>query len=266
VDNITLSIGQMALVYLFLALPIGLFLYLRLVMIRRLLIAVGRMTIQLVLIGLYLRYLFNWNHPALNILWLVVMMLVASGHVLHSANFKRLPLFSSVFSAIALAMLVVLTPFVAGIIQPAPVYDARYLIPIGGMLLGNFLTANIVALTHYRQALIDQPQSLQSALCFGATPFEACLPMIREAFKRAITPLVTTISTLGLVSLPGMMTGQILGGAFPMTAIQYQIAIMLAIISASALSVFLSLILISRRVITARGAVDEEILNASLAK
>jgi putative ABC transport system permease protein len=104
-----------------------------------------------------------------------------------------------------------------------------------------------VALNHYAASLNSRKPELQTALCFGATRLEATLPFLRESFQRAMTPTVTTVGTLGLVSLPGMMTGQLLGGSFPMVAIKYQIAIMIAIVTAGSLSIFLTLLMVTGR-------------------
>ncbi|MBI9016545.1 MAG: ABC transporter permease [Phycisphaerae bacterium] len=243
---------QMALLFLFLAIPLFLMWRLRVSLRKKLLISTARMAIQLTLVGLYLGYLFKLNNIFVNILWLAVMIFVASAHIIKSAHLRQRELFTSVFYALILAMLVVLVPFVTGIIRPEKFYDARYMIPLGGMLLGNSLSANIVALNHYVSSLKEQKQSIQTAFCFGATRYEATLPFLRQAFNRAITPTVTTIGTLGLVSLPGMMTGQMLGGSVPTVAIKYQIAIMIAIVTACSLSIFLTLLFITRRIFDQR--------------
>jgi putative ABC transport system permease protein len=242
-----ISLERMGLLYLFLLIPMLLLWRLRVPLIRRLVVSAGRMTLQLVLVGLYLRYLFEWNSALLNLLWLAIMITVAAGHILRSAQLRRPEMFTSVVGSVVLALTVTLVPFIIGIVQPTPFYDARYLIPLGGMLLGNILSANIVALNHYAASLKSRKQELQTALCFGATRLEATLPFLRESFQRAMTPTVTTVGTLGLVSLPGMMTGQLLGGSFPMVAIKYQIAIMIAIVTAGSLSIFLTLLMVTGR-------------------
>ena len=88
---------------------------------------------------------------------------------------------------------------------------------------------------------------------------EATLPFLRDAFQSALAPTVATIATIGLVSLPGMMTGVILGGANPMTAIKYQIAIMLAILSGTAITVFLAIRMTMKNSFTPYGMLDRRI-------
>ena len=258
-ETIEISFGRMALLYLFVLIPVTIMWKLGVPVVRRLVISAGRMSLQLILIGLYLKYLFEWNNAALNFCWLAIMTLVAAGHILNSAHLRRRELFAPVFGAISLSVLMVLTPFIGLIIRPQPILDARYLIPIGGMLLGNSLSANIVALNHFTSTLKGSRQELQTAFCFGATRMEAVLPFLRESYKRSVIPTITTLGTMGLVSLPGMMTGQMLAGSFPVVAIKYQIAIMVAIVTAGSLSLFLTLLMTVRYLFDERDNIRQEL-------
>lgn len=245
--------------YLFLLIPIVLMYYLKAELIKKLLIAVLRMSVQLVLVGLYLGSLFEYNSVILNVFWIMIMVTVAAGHIIKSASLKKRELFLPVLSAIAFALFLILTPFILFIVRPEPYYDARYLVPLGGMLLGNFLSMNIIALRYFSDVLRENKQYIQSALCFGATNVEATLPFFREAFVRALTPSITTIGTLGLISLPGMLTGQLLGGSLPIVAIKYQIIIMLAIIISGSMSIFFTLSLVTRKIFDKYGNIRGEL-------
>jgi putative ABC transport system permease protein len=251
-ETVDISIYKMLLLYLFLLIPAFLFWRLKMPLIQKMSISIVRMTVQLALIGLYLRYLFDWNSPWLNIGWLIVMIAVAAGHILKTSQISVVQYYPRVLLSVMAAMAIILIPFIGLIIAPSPVYDARYVIPLGGMMLGNFLDANIVALHHYTQTLRMRKQELQTAICFGATRWEAVFPVMKEAFHRSITPQITRIATLGLVSLPGMMTGQMLGGSFPLVAIKYQIAIMIAILSSASLSIYFTLRLVTPRLFSDR--------------
>jgi putative ABC transport system permease protein len=121
-------------------------------------------------------------------------------------------------------------------------FSARYLIPIGGMVMGNMLRGNIVSLDRFYNSLTRREEEYIYYISMGASRREALLPFISEALKPALSPYLATIATVGLVSLPGMMTGQILGGASPAVAIQYQIMIMIAIFVASTVSAFLGIL------------------------
>lgn len=257
--TVDISHLQMILLYLFLLIPGGIILFLNLPMFKKMLIAVLRMTLQLVLIGLYLRFLFEINNIYLNVLWLAIMIFVASGHVLKSAHLEKKKLLLITLSTLSLSLGLVLFLFILFIIRPTPFYDARYLIPIGGMLLGNCLTANIISLDMFAEAVRREKKEIQTALTHGATHFEAVLPFFRKAVQKAITPVITTIGTLGLVSLPGMMTGQLLGGSFPIVAIKYQIAIMIAILSVTTLSVFLNGLWMVKMFFDSRGNIRDEL-------
>lgn len=254
-----ISIYRLIGFYLLLLIPIAFMCYLKAGLVKSLLIAVLRMSVQLFCVGLYLGRIFEYNSLILNILWIMIMVAVAAGHIIKSANLKRRELFIPVLSAATFSLFVILAPMVFLIVRPVPYYDARYLVPLGGMLLGNFLSMNIIALKHFSSKLRDNKQYLQAALCYGATNLEAILPFFREAFIRALVPSITTIGALGLVSLPGMLTGQLLGGSIPTIAIKYQIIIMLSIIVAGSLSVFLTILFLSKKVFDRLGNIREEL-------
>lgn len=256
-----INIFGMVIVYGLLLIPLFIFMKFRVNLIRKLIVGILRMTAQLFLVGLYLGYMFELNNIYANILWLCVMLLIANRHILKSSNLLVVPLLPITILSTFLGLAVVLLPFILLVIKPSPIYDARYLIPIGGMILGNFLSVNIVSFTAYISSLKNSRQELESYFCMGATLSEATRPFMQDAMKRAITPTITTITTLGLVSLPGMMTGQLLGGSFPMTAIKYQIAIMIAILVAATISVTMNLLLITTKVFDRRGNLKEILID-----
>jgi putative ABC transport system permease protein len=141
-------------------------------------------------------------------------------------------------------------------------FAAKYFIAIGGMLLGNVLRGNIVGLsTFYHEAKKDEP-ILQYRLASGAGLFEAIRPYVREALKRAFAPTVATMATMGIVSLPGMMTGQILGGTNPTLAVKYQIAIMIAIYTTVTLGTGVSLFLTTRTAFDGLGNLRKNIFKS----
>lgn len=208
---------------------------------KRLLISMIRMVLQLTFVGIYLNYLFEWNNIYLNIIYVLLMVFVAAYSVIHTAKFRFrylvLPVFISILLPLAL-MLIFFNRFVVGITE---LFNARYLIPIGGMILGNCLRGNIISLSSFLGKVKSEEKIYQNTLLFGATRFEALLPYFRHSILAALDPTIASISTIGLVALPGMMTGQILGGSFPLVAIKYQIAIMLAIFITQFFSVILVL-------------------------
>lgn len=250
----------MVIVYSLLLIPFFLFLKFRIKLIKKLLIATFRMTIQLFLVGLYLGYIFELNNLYVNILWLLIMLFIANRHILKSSNLAIKPLLPISFLSTLIGLSIVLIPFILFIIKPTPLFDARYLIPVGGMILGNFLAVNIVSFSTYVTSIKERRQELESYLCMGATLSEATNLFVKDAIQKSITPTITTITTLGLVSLPGMMTGQLLGGSFPMTAIKYQIAIMVAILVAATISVTLNLTFATKILFDKRGNISEQVI------
>jgi putative ABC transport system permease protein len=109
------------------------------------------------------------------------------------------------------------------------------------MLLGNSISSATLAIERLTSDLANNWTAYYSRLALGASPQEASLPFLRSAYRASLLPRILNISTMGLVTLPGMMTGQILGGSSPTTAIKYQILIMIAIFAAVSISVYLAM-------------------------
>ncbi|MFW6337974.1 MAG: ABC transporter permease [Alkalispirochaetaceae bacterium] len=233
-------------IYALLLLPLALFAFLKLPLLKDTAIAVLRMTAQLALVGLYIELLFALNRWWLSGLWLLLMLLVANGATLRRAGQKGLALFPHGLVSLALGTLIPLSGMLLLAVRPDPLYDARYLIPLAGMLVGNSLRANIIALERFLSSLRERFDEYLAALSLGASRTEALLPNIRSALNAALSPTIASIATIGLVSLPGMMTGQILGGSAPMTAITYQVAIMIAILVSTTITSSLNLYLTIR--------------------
>ncbi len=237
---------QLALAYLLLVLPLAVILWYRIPILGQTALAVVRMTVQLVFVGLYLQVIFKLNNAWLNLAWLIVMVAVADISVARSCELRfariALPLFAALLLGTAAPMLI----FTGLILRCENLMDAQYAIPIGGMILGNCLRADIVGVRTFYSSIRTSEKSFHNSLAQGALLHEAVRPFITEACQSAMAPAVATMATIGLVSLPGMMTGVILGGANPMTAIKYQIAIMIAIFSGTAVTVILAILLTMR--------------------
>lgn len=216
-------------------------------------IAVGRMTVQLLFIGFYLKYLFEWNHPLINILWVLVMVLIAGQAVLMRTRLRWQILIVPVSVAFLTSVLLIGGYFLGIVVRLDSIFDARYFIPISGSLLGNMLSANVLALNTYYDGLNRERQLYFYLLGNGATRHEAQMPFIRGALIKAFNPTIAGMAVMGLVSLPGTMIGQIIGGSSPDVSIKYQIMIVLINFSASILSVMISIQLSSRKLFDGYG-------------
>ena len=254
-----ITYGQLIAGYALLLFPLAIFMWYGVKLFRETVISVVRMTLQLLFVGFYLQVVFNWNSPWINCLWIAVMVLVADASIVRSCGLRVRRFVLPLAIALLAGVLVPLLLFVLVIIRPEPILDARYVIPIAGMILGNCLRADIVGIRGFYEAIHKQEKVYLTSLAAGATLHEAVLPFMREALEAALRPTIATMATIGLVSLPGMMTGVILGGANPMTAIKYQIAIMLAIFSGTAITVVLAIFLTLRNSFTAYGILDRGI-------
>jgi putative ABC transport system permease protein len=226
---------------LLLVIPAAILVYLKLKMVRLLLISVGRMIVQLAFVGLYLEYIFEKNNPFLNVLWIFIMMVAANQQILRRSGLKFKLFFLYTFPSYVITIVFSFVTFLI-VFDMGTFFSARYLIPIGGMVMGNMLRGNIVSLDRFYHSLTRREEEYIYYISLGAARREALLPFISEALKPALSPYLATVATMGLVALPGMMTGQILGGASPVVAIQYQIMIMIAIFAASAVSTFLGIL------------------------
>jgi len=241
----TLDIGYLNLLlgYLLIALPIIIFYHFRTGLVKDSLIAVLRMTLQLLVVGVYLELLFEYNNAWINSLWWLIMVVIAAFTIIRRAylslRYFIVPLILSLITSLA----IIDAYFLGVIIRLDYFFDARYFIPISGILLGNCLKTNILGLNTFYQKLHQEKIRYRYYLANGASYGEARRPFMREAIRTAFNPLIASITVIGLISLPGMMTGQILGGSSPEVAIKYQIMLMLTILVATLLSVVLTITL-----------------------
>lgn len=245
--------------YLLLAIPFGILLWARLPILGTAVLAIVRMSIQLLFVGVYLEVVFRLNNPWLNLLWLLVMIAVADGSVLSGCGLQFRQLAIPLFIALLAGTAIPLLYFMTFILHRPTLLDARYVIPIGGMILGNCLRADIIGIKTFFQSIRTGEKAYHQRLTEGASLPEATRPYLVAALHDAIAPTLATTATMGLVSLPGMMTGVILGGADPMTAITYQIAIMIAIFSGTAVTILLGIQLCRKTGFTRWGTLNPKI-------
>lgn len=238
-----------------LVLPLYFLSYYRTGLVQATVVATIRMTAQLLFIGFYLNYLFEWNNPIVNTLWVLIMILIAS-----QASLKRTKLVARIMLLpIAVAFFIAVTLvggyFLGIVVELDSVFNARYFIPIAGSLLGNMLAANVLAINTYCDGLQRDRQLYYYLIGNGASQHEAQTPFIRSALIKSFNPTIAGMAVMGLVSLPGTMIGQIIGGSNPNVSIKYQIMIIVINFAASMLSVMISIRLISRKLFDVYGRI-----------
>jgi UDP-glucose/iron transport system permease protein len=194
----------------------------------RILWAAGRMVVQLLLVGAILKTVFALASPALTLLIVLAMSAVAAREVAVRPE-QRLARFGNY--AIAAAAVALATAIAAGLalttaIRPHPWYDAHYAIPVAGIILGNVMNAASLALDALLAGVEGGRAAIEARLALGATRAEAFAPIVRDAIRRALLPLINTMTAAGVITLPGIITGQILAGFDPMEAVKYQILLM----------------------------------------
>lgn len=238
---IDISYTQLAIGALLLLIPTSILLYFRVPVVKRMYIAVTRMVIQLTLVGIYLDYLFEWNCWWVNITWLIVMASVASLDMLRTVKLPRGEFFQPIITATLISVGFVVSYFVICVLRIDNLFESQYFIPIGGILMGNLLMSNVIAINTLTSSLKNQISIYNYMVCNGATRYEAAAPFIRTAMQRAVEPTIASTAIIGLVSLPGTLVGQILGGSAPDTAIRYQMMTMVIVLSCNTISLSMTL-------------------------
>ena len=228
---ISIGYGHLALAAVFLVVNGGLSIALNLGLERQLAIATVRMTVQLLLVGLVLTTLFSLVSPLWTAAAALAMILFAGREVM-ARQVRRLGGFWSyglgtgcmLVSGSLVTIFALLTQ-----IHADPWYHPRYALPLLGMILGNTMTGISLGLDTLTTAAVRDRSAIEAQLALGATRRQALRGSTRLALRTALMPIINTMAAIGLVSLPGMMTGQILAGVAPIEAVKYQLLVMFLI-------------------------------------
>ncbi|MEW5727897.1 MAG: iron export ABC transporter permease subunit FetB [Pseudomonadota bacterium] len=246
---IRLDLVDLALASLLVLVNGGLSLAFNLAVERRLLIAAGRMVVQLLLVGLVLEALFASASPWFTGLAALAMVLFAGNEIMARQD-RRLGGWWSYglgTGAMLLAAMVVTVFALTTQVRPDPWYDPRYAIPLLGMILGNTMTGISLGLNTLTADLAAGRAAVEARLALGDDRARATLAQVRKALRSALMPIVNAMAATGLVSLPGMMTGQILAGVEPVEAVKYQILIMFLIAGGTGLGAVAAVMMGVRR-------------------
>ena len=238
---IDLSLWDLVTVYSLLLMSIGLAHMLRAGQGRDIFWSGLRMFVQLMIVG-YLLHLVFALESALPVLLILVVMTGFAVQTIGARVETKMPNFYRVVGAAILFGCGGMTFFFCSlVIGLEPWYDPRYLIPLAGMVVGNSMTGASLAAERLAAEFRERREEIETALCLGSSVQLAAEPAVSSAFRAALIPSVNAMAAMGLVFLPGMMTGQILSGTEPLIAVKYQIAIMCVITGSVALTTFMIL-------------------------
>jgi putative ABC transport system permease protein len=248
---IALDFADLIIALGFIAIAMGLSAWQRLGLEWQLLIAAGRSVLQLLVVGYLLGAIFAWQQPLVVLLFLGVMITIAT-ITAHNRIDKKLPqLWPWIWGAmfVSTALTLVYTTWL--IINPDNWFAPQYLIPLGGIIIGNAMNGAALAGERLRRTLLASRNEIETHLCLGASPQQAIAQYRRDAVRAGLIPTINTMMVAGLVQLPGILTGQILSGVSPEEAASYQILIMFMLAFATLITTLLVTTGITRQSFTA---------------
>ena len=211
---------------------------------KQLLIASVRMVVQLGLVGLVLKVLFEQQSPAWTALVVAVMLIFAGREIAarQDRSFAGFWAYGLGTATMIVSTMVVTVFALTTQVQPDPWYDPRYAVPLLGMIMGNTMTGVSLGLDTLTSRAAGERLAIEAQLALGRRREEALRPLVRDALRAGFMPMINSMAATGLVSLPGMMTGQILGGVDPIEAVKYQLLIMFLIGGATGLGVLMAVL------------------------
>lgn len=205
--------------------------------IKDLIVATVRAVVQLIILGFLLHYIFKINDKWLLVLCVFVIIVNASWNTISRSS----PVMHHVFLISFVAIFVGTALPLAGTIATGAIqFTANEVIPIGGMLANNGLIAINLAYQNLDRAFVQDGTNIESKLSLAATPKLASKGAIRESIRLAILPTIDSVKTYGLVSIPGMMTGLIIGGVPPLQAIKFQLLVVFIHTTATIMSALIA--------------------------
>ena len=244
--GIEISVGEVAASLVLVAIAIGVSVWRRTELENDIAIAAIRAMVQLIAIGYVIQAIFEEDSLPLVVAMLAVM--VGFGSFTARARARRVPgALAPIALSLSLAAAVTLGLVLAlGIFEPEP----RYLVPVGGMVIGNSMTAAAVALNRLGDEMHDRAREIEATLALGATSTQAAAPTLRRSLRSGTITLVDSTKTTGLIFFPGAMTGMLLAGADPIDAVRLQLILLWTLLGAVALSALVATSLAYRNFFT----------------
>ncbi len=232
VPILEISISELGLALAMVLLAVGISRWQGLGLGRSLIVGALRTIVQLVLVGYAILYVFGIDRWALVIGALVVMLAVAAHTAVSRQERPTRRLLGLTWVALLAGSGLTLVFVVGAIVRVDPWYNPRYLIPLFGMIVGNAMNGAALAAERLDGEMASRRALIEATLALGASPARAAREAVRSALRAAMIPTINGLMVVGVVSLPGMMSGQIIAGASPLTAVRYQIVVMFMLVSA----------------------------------
>jgi putative ABC transport system permease protein len=244
--GIDVSLGQVAAALALVAIAIAVSFWQRAGLEEEIGIAVVRSFVQLTAIGFVITFIFDEDRIALVIALIAVM--VGFGALTARRRARRVPdAFLPLVVALGVAAIATLGLVVAlGVFEPEP----RFLVPVGGMVVGNSMTASAVALNRLGDEVHDSARQIEATLALGATSTQAAAPIVRRSLRSGMIALVDSTKTTGLIFFPGTMVGMLLAGADPEDAVRLQLILLYVLLGSVALAGLISISLAYRNFFT----------------
>jgi putative ABC transport system permease protein len=206
---------------------------------KEIMIGTIRSAVQLLLVGYLLQFVFNANHPLLLVLIICIMIAVAAWNASRRGKGLKGIVWRVTLSLAATETLTMGMLLGLGIIEPTP----QYIIPLSGMIIGSAMVVSGLFLNQMQREVQSSKGEIEALLSLGATSRQAIQQSLKRSVKSSMIPTIDGMKTIGLVQLPGMMTGMIVAGADPVEAVRYQILIVFILMASAALSsMFLGLL------------------------
>ncbi len=239
-EAVRISIFNFALIYLLL-IVVGIVMRIsKINQTKLLIIASIRMTIQLTIAGYVLIYIFDNPSPILVCAYVIMMSIFAVYRILSVNKGLNRKFQIIIAGSIGVSTILIIVFFITIVIGES-IFNPQYTIPISGMIIGNAMTGIILGVRTFISKINDSKLQIEVLLNQGANPKNILKPMVNTSLETALLPTINSMLGMGIVSLPGMMTGQILSGELPTTAILYQISINICLAAVVSLAVYLSL-------------------------
>ncbi|MBT1165231.1 ABC transporter permease [Bifidobacterium simiarum] len=196
---------------------------------RTLLWSACRALVQLCAMGFIMGFVIQANNPWMAFSLIAVMLIAAVQITLSRAKGVPKGLVGPVFLSLTVTMLLMISLVTELIVRPQPWYSPQLVIPLTGMLLGNTVSALAVGLSRFYESMRERRDEVTTMLALGATAWEAARPSIVSSIRLGLLPTNASLASAGIVTIPGMMAGQVIAGGDPLNAGKYQFVVFAAI-------------------------------------